>query len=197
VTPRRVAAAALVLVLAAGCSVGNQDEPEILAAENVPDGLLDPTPPTSTTTPETATSSPVPIYFVRERRGDARLAAVEREVAEVGSADQRVRLLFQEQPTEEESEQGLSSVIPPDTFRAVRTNGESATIDLTEEFLTVQGQGQVAAFAQVVWTVTGTPGIQQVRFRIDGEPKAALLPGGESRSRPVDRSDYRALRPVS
>ena len=56
-------------------------------------------------------------------------------------------------PTAQESRQGLSSVIPPDTLlNRVEVDGETATVDLTEEFLEVQGQGPVAAFAQVVWT---------------------------------------------
>ena len=195
--PRAAAAAIAITLVLGACSVGSQDEPELLAPENVPDGLLDPSTTTTTSTPESATS-PVPIYFVESPRGDLRLVPVERQASEVGSAEQRVALLLQSQPTAPEARQGLRSVIPPDTLlNDVAVNGETAVVDLTEEFLSVEGQGQTAAFAQVVFTATGTPGIQRVQFRIDGERNAALVQGGRSLSRAVDRSDYRTLRPRS
>jgi spore germination protein GerM len=194
---RALALALAGLVALAACGVGVQAEPEQLASENVPDGLLDPNPPTSTTTPQAPTSATVTIYFVRTRGDNVRLARVQREVTDPGSAAERIRALMQEEPTRAEARNGLSnSVIPDDTEVEVVTDGPLATIDLSPEFLEIQGQAQRAAFGQLVWTVTAVPGIERVRFLVDGDPVNAIIGNGNSIRRPVDRIDYREIRPA-
>ena len=42
-------------------------------------------------------------------------------------------------------------------------------IDLSSEFLSIEGPELPKAFAQIVWTVSEIEGVEQVRFLVDGE----------------------------
>jgi spore germination protein GerM len=190
-------AAALALTLAlAGCGVGAQDEPDLIAAENVPDGLLDPDLPTSTTAPATPQTSTVFVYFVRVQGDVATLEEVQREVSNAGSALERITALLEQPPSADETDDGLQTAIPAGTaLRDLQVSGDRqlATVDLSSEFLDIEGQGQRAAFAQVVWTATRTPGVERVRFRIEGQNHAALVGDGTTRNGPVGPADYLTL----
>ena len=77
------------------------------------------------------------------------------------------------QPTEEEAADGITTTIPADTtLRAVPVLNEETgelVIDLSSEFLSIEGPELAKAFAQIVWTVTEVDGVRQVRFLVDGE----------------------------
>jgi spore germination protein GerM len=193
---RGVGAALALILIVAGCGVGGQNEPDLIAAENVPDGLLDRDLPTSTTTPATPQTSTVFVYFVRVQGDVATLEEVQREVGNAGSALERVTALLEQPPSGDETDDGLQTAIPSGTALLdlqVSSDRQLATVDLSSEFLDIEGQGQRAAFAQVVWTATRTPGIERVRFRIEGQNHAALIGDGTTRNGPVGPADYLTL----
>jgi spore germination protein GerM len=188
----------LAALAVAACGLDRQDEPEILAADNVPDGLLDSDAPTTTIPPPAAETSAVTVYFLRIQGDNATLVAVERDVSDPGSARQRVDALLQQPPTRAEGREGLTTAIPTDTVLnnvRVATGRGVATVDLSEEFLDVQGIGQRAAYAQIVWTMARVPGVERVQFRVDGEDIAALVGDGSTRDGPVGPAAYVSLEP--
>lgn len=82
-------------------------------------------------------------------------------------------------PTADEMAAGAVSIVPAGTrLLGVELDGDEAVVDLSAPF--AEGGGSLSLIArvtQVVFTVTQFPGIDTVRFRIDGEPVVDL--GGE------------------
>ena len=82
---------------------------------------------------------------------------MERQVADpTDPGDRLVALLAQ--PSEDEAAKGLTTSIPADTtLRAMPVLNEETgelVIDLSSEFLSIEGPELPKAFAQIVWTVT-------------------------------------------
>jgi hypothetical protein len=188
--------ALLAAVLIAGCGIEGQAQPELLAADDVPDGLLEDDLPTSTTTPHALDTSEADVYFVRGLGDNVRLRPVTRDVSEPDNVEERLIALLEQPPDEDEADQGFSTAIPPDTVLdgPVRVReGGLVEVNLSREFLDNEGQAQRTAFAQVVMTATDAPGIARVRFQIEGENHAAIIGDGTTRERAVSRDDYRRI----
>lgn len=148
------------------------------------------TAPTSTSTGAPTTTSPgttslsststvpagptdVLVYFLR----DELLHVAVREVP-VASPDAALEALL-DGPTPAERAAGDLTVVPAGTrLLDVDVAGNEAVVDLSGEF--AEGGGSlslVARVMQVVFTVTQFPGVEVVRFRLDGVPVVDL--GGE------------------
>lgn len=136
--------------------------------------------PTTTTSTLPATTSSIPagptdvlVYFLR----DELLRAEVREVP-VASPEVALEALLTG-PTPAERAAGDLTIVPPGTrLLGVDVAGNEAVVDLSGEF--AEGGGSlslVARVMQVVFTVTQFPGVEVVRFRLDGEPVVDL--GGE------------------
>ena len=54
----------------------------------------------------------------------------------------------------------------------------TATVELAEDFNQIPTTDQRLAIGQLVLTLTGLPGVDQVRFRLNGVDLAVPLPGG-------------------
>jgi spore germination protein GerM len=195
---RRVALALLALLaLTAGCGLDEDGSPEAIAPENLPPDLLDPDPGTSTTLAGSPGTQAVDVYLLREESGEVRLDEVQRTVADRNDAGDRLASLFAP-PSEEETDDGLVTSIPADTtLRAAPVLVESADeliLDLSSEFLSVQGTELVKAFAQIVWTVSELDGVDQVRFLVDGQEIRAQDADGVEQD-VVSQADYGPLAP--
>lgn len=187
---RRLAVAATVvaLVLAVGCGVPEDDEPQELTADQVPFGLL--------TTP-TTTSQPLQVlpperradlYFVD---ADGQVTPVESEV-EDQSAESIITALLEADP--QGLDPGLTSNIPPETtLLDIFTDDDVLTVDLSTQFTTIEGPRFIAAVAQVVFTATELAGIRRVAFRQEGEPLPVQDEEGALQDEPVSESDYATL----
>ena len=68
-------------------------------------------------------------------------------------------------------------------------------IDLSSEFLSIEGPELAKAFAQMVWTVTEVDAVDQVRFLVDGEPIRAQNAEGAEKDGAVMRRDYIIIAP--
>ncbi|MFL6204529.1 MAG: GerMN domain-containing protein [Acidimicrobiales bacterium] len=193
------AAAALVIVVLGGCGLPADDDPQAIAAGDIPAELLDPDPSSSTTLPESAGNATVPVYLLQRSPDGVRLVPVKRGVTEEGIPNERLAALFGGvQP--DEVEEGLTSGIPADTvLLGVTTDEEDheVTIDISDDIFSIEGEALAQAFAQMVWTATepGAGGFRQVRFSVDGEPTPVLDGDGAEQEGPVTRADYDSLAP--
>ncbi len=132
---------------------------------------------TSSTTSSTVPAGPpgVLVYFLRDE-----LLQVAARAVPTPSPEAALRSLL-DGPTPAERAAGVLTVIPAGT-RLLGVDldyvAHEAVVDLTGEF--AEGGGSlslVARVMQVVYTVTQFPGVDLVRFRLDGQPVVDL--GGE------------------
>ena len=137
------------------------------------------TAPSTTATPTTVALPPidepgVALYFVR---GET-LTVVGRWLGTM-APDELVRALLAG-PTDVERANGITSLIPVGTqLRGVIVEGNAATVDLSAEYESMGGSLAVTlAVAQVTYTLTQLPGVDNVWFRIDGEQRDMLTGEG-------------------
>jgi spore germination protein GerM len=200
VTTRRLLAGLLALLALLGaCGLTEDDGPKAIAPENLPPNLLDPNPGTSTTIAEPTGTDATSVYFLEEDRGEVRLVEAQRKVADQADPGDRLAALFA-QPSEEEAAEGIATSIPADTtLRAIPVLNESTSelvLDLSSEFLSIEGPELPKAFAQIVWTVTDLDTVRQVRFLVDGKPIRAQDADGAEQDGAVSRSNYTSLQPA-
>jgi spore germination protein GerM len=178
----------VVVTVLAACGVPEDDGPQELSADEVPFGLLT-TAPTTTSTPENLPSSrQAELFFIN---ADDLVEAVERPVE-----DRAVQTVIETLLTTETS--GLpptfSSAIPPDTtLLDIRTEDGVLTVDLSEQFSSVEGTRFIAAVAQIVFTADRIAGIDAVEFRVEGERLEVGDETGATQDDPVTPLDYQGL----
>jgi germination protein M len=165
-------------------------EPSEAPIPSEPPATPDPTP---TSEPSGATS--VTIYLFM----DEELVPVRRQVdatRAVGRAS--LNALF-EGPTDEEAAASppLTTSIPDGTILLGLDIADGlATVDLSREF--ESGGGSASMFgrlAQVVYTLTQFPTVEEVAFRLDGEPVTTFSGEGIVLDGASDRMDYEAFLP--
>lgn len=198
--PARSVAGVLVAVtlVVAGCSVSTNDEPQ--AAGNLfNDLLVSSTTTTSSTTPEDVTKSAT-LYFLEVDEGATRLVPVERDLDIDAEVQEVLANLFTVPPNtagdERESEEGLTSAIGSTASLRSATlapNSSQLIVDITGLFGSTQGTGLRNALAQIVWTATADPNVNEVSFRNGGVPVDAIVGNGTSVARAVNRNDYTSL----
>jgi spore germination protein GerM len=180
-----VALATIVGVLSA-CGVGAQSQPQEIAPGDVPFDLAERAPGATTSTTAVGTSS-YELYFVAND--------VLRPVTRTSDSQPTPRSVLQRLvagPNDSEQEQGLRSVLTPDIpVDDVVVDEGVATIVLDGGDASNSGaDGQALGVAQIVYTLTGLPGIRQVRFVVDGRTSEVPRGDGTLSKQPVSRSDY-------
>lgn len=183
-TARRPALVALlgflVVVLVAGCGVGVEQSPTVLA-DSADEPIALPEGEASTPATEAAV-----VYLVR----DERLVPVARQVAaEAGPADLLGVLLAG--PTASEASEGLTTAIPPPTAAIdVDLDGTMVAVDLTGDLTSVGGIEEVLAVGQIVLTLADSSEVDAVSFAIDGQATVVPVGNGALTERPVNPDDY-------
>lgn len=192
---------ALALALAA-CGAPISGSPRAISRADLP---APPAPATTTTTPPTdyvaltivlldsATNAPTPVLRYAPQQSD-RLATV---LADLLAG-----------PTPGIETLHLYSAIPPSTRligvspNPLGTPGVAptgpVTVNLSTDFVQINGLSQVLAVEQVVFTVAcdltpTAPASTRVSFEVDGAPKDVPVANGTSVSRPVTTADYSPL----
>lgn len=130
--------------------------------------------------------------------GPQHLAEVERQVVSPTSAVDVLSALLAG-PSSDESARGLRTAIPSGTKLQdahVERSTARVEIDLSREFLAVQGVEQRNAVAQLVYTATSIPGVDSVLFHIEGRPVQVPVDDGSLTSEPLTRYDYPSLDPT-
>jgi spore germination protein GerM len=192
----RLLLAALLVAGVTACGLSEDAEPKVLAVDDVPADLLDPSPSSSTSVVQ-APNAEVTVYYRVLQDGAPRLRGVTRSVADPASPAARIAALLQP-PTPEEQAAGITTSIPADTrlLGTQLSQGEPVlTIDLSGAVFDVQGEELRNAFAQLVWTATDLDAVGRVRFEIDGEEYRVPDDAGIEQAETVGRADYEALRP--
>ncbi len=133
-------------------------------------------------------------YMVR----DGRLVAVERTVSSASPPEEAVLRALLGGPTGAERTEGVITAIPPVTgLIDVGIVEGVVEVDLSDEF---QGPASpedvLLRVAQVVWTLGAVPGVDAVRFSIDGNPVSVITDDGVMVDRPVSEQDYASVAPA-
>ena len=162
------------------------------------------TAPGDDTSPTTTTTIPAPdgggeqvfveLFFVQEGLS---ARSVIRAVDSPLVATNAIKALI-EGPTPEEMDKELSSSIPKDTLLLGLTIEDGlATIDLSREFEVGGGSMNILSrLAQVVYTLTQFPTVDEVLFHIDGQPVEVFSGEGVLLGDPVSRADYATILPI-
>lgn len=175
---RRWIAVLAAAVVATGCGVPLQDEPAPLEVRPAP----------SPVTPTSSGRTVVMVYLVREGR----------LVQETRTADdasrQSVLSLLAEGPTAVERVVGTTTALAPGEYTILERPGPMTVIDVPVQFTQIEGDLQLLAAAQLVWTVSDRHPRTVVRMRLEGD--AIELPTDRGlTSGPVRRSDYMSVAP--
>ena len=99
-------------------------------------------------------------------------------------------------PTRAEVIAGLRTALAPQPLSVdVGMPGGMTSVAVTTEFTGISGANQLLAVAQVVWTLTGLEGTEQVRFLVDGIPVEVPTDSGLTNA-PVSRDDFASVAPA-
>jgi spore germination protein GerM len=187
--------AVLAVAMLAGCGLPGDGSPREIAEEQVPVGLLEPSASDATDTPNLA-GEPVTLFFYNSTR---RLEPVETRVPEASPTSALNALIEYELP----SDGGLTNSVPREVrVLGVEEAGDNlVTVTLSQDFTGIQGEGQLLAFAQLVWTLAEVDGVDQVQFRIeqaDGsiEEEPEILTDSGNQTGPVQPLDYSSVAPL-
>jgi hypothetical protein len=184
VTPVRALAAVLVIVTMSGC---RSPGVTILRGPELPSDVYGP--PQPTPTPGEDLPQRGDVWLVKNER----LKEVkDRPLAGVAQSEAEALLLALLQGPG--GLRGLSTEIPRDTrFNSLEVEEGVATVDLSENFEQGPNSSLAMRVAQVVYTLTEDPVVDDVQFSFEGVLSSVIGPGGRILPRPVRRSDYSAL----
>jgi spore germination protein GerM len=183
---RVVGAAAVVALLGAGCSIPTQGAPVSIAPSKVPFGLLNPHPPTTTTTqPKPSSLVPVKVFFLNSNANN-QLTPADRVVSSPAPLTAILDDLIVG-PSAVEQNNGLTTAIPNDvTVLSATANGSIVTVNFNGAFGAITGTATEQAVAQVVATVANASGLGTgVIFQIDGVRTSVPIANGSQVPGPV------------
>ncbi len=186
---RRATFLALVLVLLAACGVPTHQKASKVDGKDVPFGLLD---QNSGSTTANGSGEEVSVYFAK----DGRLVASSRRI-EPPVTPERLLDVLNKGPTKSDITAGLRSALPESTsFDSVSVDRGTVRVDLARPFTALSSTDQTLALAQLVYTLTGRPGIGSVRFTLQGATTEVPRANGSLTSNRVSREDYLPLGPT-
>jgi spore germination protein GerM len=181
----------LLALVATSCAIPTQSTPSTMSPSKVPFGLLNPHPPTTTTTtqPKPASFSPVTVYFLNST---AKLTGALRYVAAPAPLDAVIRAMLAG-PFGSETSQGITTAIPSDValLSVVPPQNNIVTVNMNTAFGTITGNNTELAVAQIVATVVADTGPNTgVIFEIDGQRTSVPIANGSQVSTPVYLLDF-------
>jgi hypothetical protein len=177
-------AVAALAVVAAGCAIPTQSGPSSMAPSKVPFDLLNPHPPTTTTTTQPKPSSYVAVkVFYLNTTND--LTAVQRFVVAPAPLVGVIGALL-DGPSSSDP-QGISTAIPSNVrVLTVTTQGGIATVNMNAAFGAITGNSIELAVGQIVATVTADQGGNiGVLFEINGQRTSVPIANGSQVNGPV------------
>jgi spore germination protein GerM len=186
----RVTAIVAVLASLTACGVPTQQSARKVEARDVPFGLLD---NNSGSPISDRLGEAVIVYFAK----DERLVASSRGIGAPVTLD-RVIDALRKGPSKPETAAGLRTALPEaGTFKTVTLAQGTARVDLGSPFTALSSTDQILGLAQLVYTLTGRPGIGLVRFTLEGANTEVLRANGSLTSDRVSRDDYVSLAPAA
>lgn len=175
--------------LATGCALPTQGSPSAIPASRVPFNLLDPHPPTTTTTqPKPSSYVSAKVYFPNTKANEA-LTPADRLVSAPAQLPAIITALVAG-PSSGESAAGLTTAIPSDVavLSAAETPPGSnvVTVNFNTAFGQITGTATEQAVAQVVTTVVNEIGLGTgVVFEINGTHANVPIANGSQVAGPV------------
>jgi len=134
----------------------------------------------------------VDVFMVREDR----LVSVPRDVPAPATLRSVLTALL-DGPTSDEAKSGLRTAIPGKTsLISAAQDGSQGRVNVSDRLLDFEGQEQVAAVAQIVFTATVVPGIDGVVLSLAGRRVEPCAGDGTQISRPLQRVDFPFLFPA-
>jgi spore germination protein GerM len=191
------AAALLAIVVAAACGVPADDKPRAISREQAPDldeGDVGTSP---------AVTEPAMLFLTRADPDANHLVPVQQQVP-VGPSSTSptpataLETLLSYMPDESLRAEGYASRIPPNTALASppELDGRGVLlVDLNSNIDNVQAEGSRLAFGQIVCTADALPGVNAVRFEVEGRARRVPMGDGEASSEPLTCDSYRNLQP--
>ena len=168
---------------ATACSIPTQGDPSSIPASKVPFNLLDPHPPTTTTTQPKALV-PVQVFFVNS--STQQLQAVQRYVAPPASLTSIITAMLAG-PAENDIPP-VGTAIPSDVS-VLSTNtapGNTVVVNMNNAFEQITGVNAELAVGQIVATVATANGFGTgVIFEIDGQRTPVEIGNGSEVNGPV------------
>jgi len=184
-TARGGIAVCLALVVLSGCGIPVEDRPRPLSAADIPSSI--PGPPLTSMPPVGAT---VELFFVR----GSRLAPVRRQTPSPLSVERTITAIMSG-PIPLERSQGFRTALPGEVRLAGTVAAGVPLIDVTGSFDQVEGEEQILALAQLVFTLTGLPGVDGVSFALSGRTVEVPTGDGALKRGPLRREDFEAVAP--
>jgi spore germination protein GerM len=175
------------MALVAGCGVRSTSSAATATGDEVPYGLLDERPAT-TTTVAGADTEVVQIWLT----SDDRIVRVDRTVRPPLTLEHIVQVLV-EGPTPDESAFGVRSALDESSVTAVDVVAGLATFHLGDSFTAATPRAQLLALAQLVYTATAQVGIDAVSFELGEQPINVPRADGSIADGTVGRRDYADL----
>jgi spore germination protein GerM len=173
--------------LAAGCAIPTQGSPSAIPSGRVPFHLLDPHPPTTTTTqPKPSSYVGVRVYFLNTHANDA-LTPTNRLVSAPAQLPAIITTLVTG-PSSGDSAAGLTTAIPSDVavISAAATSQNVVTVNFNTAFGQITGTATEQAVAQVVTTVVDNTSLATgVVFEINGTHTQVPIANGSQVAGPV------------
>jgi hypothetical protein len=183
VTMAMLGLAALAIV-AAGCAIPTQSSPSSMAPTKVPFDLLNPHPPTTTTTTQPKPSSyvAVQVFFLN---ATSALTSVQRFVVAPAPLTAVLGALL-EGPSSSDP-QGTATAIPSNvTVMSVSAQAGIVTVNMNDAFGAITGNSIEEAVGQIVATIVADTGPNTgVLFEIDGQRTSVTIANGSQVSGPV------------
>ena len=146
-----VLALAMLAVVASGCAVPTQSAPSTMGPSKVPFDLLDPHPPTTTTTtqPKPTSFVAVQVFFLNAANA---LTAAQRFVAAPAPLAAVLGALLEGPSTSDP--QGITTAIPSNVkVLSVTTQAGIVTVNMNAAFTAITGNSIEEAVGQIVATV--------------------------------------------
>ena len=174
--------AAMLCCALAGCAIPTQGSPQSIPASKVPPALLDPHPPTTTTTvPNSFVQAEV--YFLSassQLQPEARLLPPPASLQSILSS-------LMTGPSQSEAASGLTTAIPDNVaVVSTTTQGNVVTVNMNSAFGQITGNNTELAVGQIVSTVAAAIGFGTgVMFQIEGQHTSVPIANGSQSSGPV------------
>lgn len=200
---KTVATIFVLAAIAVGCGIPLDDEPIVIANDELPQSLQ--TGSSTTTTLPDLLSEDVTIFLLDPGDGEAQLVPVVRQVPVVDGGTEIAQVILEQLlagPTSEEQlEANLTSAIvasddAPISVVSLERPADNQLVVVLSEAPAIEGSDRTVAFAQLVFTLTELSTVDQVRFAIRDEngndEDISVSTGSEEGDvrRAVDRTDF-------
>jgi len=177
-------------VMLISCGIPVEERARPLPADMIPSSVPARGPAASSASADRGPAS-ADVFLVR----NSRLVRVGRQPWNPPSLDGAIAALLRG-PAADERAEGVRTALT----RPVRLAGALAAgvplIDVTDSFTDVEGEEQILALAQLVFTLTALPGVDGVSFALDGRPVEVPTGDGALKRGPIRREDFAAVAPV-